>query len=285
MEQMITMTIEELERLLAIEDGDAALVFLAAKRGREPAIGETRLFAARKKLAGAGMIPSSFADRPSYSQSEIAHSKLTNPAFRNVVDETERILGKALSPSDLQTLHSIHKWRGLSPDALFLLLHYCEKEQSSRSKPLTMRAIDREAEVWEREGIWEEEAAEIYIQKKDASREASSKVFYKLGIFGREPSPTEKKFVAEWLGLGFTVEAIAVAYDKTVINTGGLNWRYCNKILRNWHEKGWRTPEQIEAGDHKKSTAAAERGGGTSGSVDRARQILEQVMGEDKDAN
>ena len=281
------ITIEELDRLLAIEDGDAALVFLAAKRGREPDIGETRIFAARKKLSGAGMLPSSFAERPSYSQSEIARSKLTNPAFRAVVDETERVLGKVLSPSDLQTLHSIHKWRGLSPNAILLLLHHCAGEQSRKCKPLTARVLDREAEAWEREGIWEEEAAEAYIHKKEISREASSKVFYKLGIFSREPSPTEKRFVTEWLGLGFTVEAIAVAYDKTVTNTGKLAWSYCDKILRNWHEKGWHTPEQIEAGTQKPPTQ--ESGGSTranvhhpetAGSVDRARQMLMQVRGE-----
>ena len=277
---MITMTIEELERLLAIEDGDAALVFLAAKRGREPSIGETRIFAAKKKLAGAGMLPSSIADRPSYSQSEIANSKLTNPAFRAVVDETERVMGKALSPSDLQTLHSIHKWRGLTPNAVLLLLHHCANEQKRRNKPLTVRALDREAEVWERDGIFSEDAAEVYIQKKETSREATSKVFYKLGIFSREPSPTEKKYVAEWLALGFSVDAIALAYDKTVIRTGKLAWGYCDKILRSWHEKGWHTPEQIE---ERRAQEDSNRAGGneTVGSVDRARQILQQIRGED----
>jgi DnaD/phage-associated family protein len=267
MEQIITITTEELERLLAIEDGDAALVFLAMKRGRELAIGEARLFAARKKLAGAGMLPSSFTERPSYSQSEIAKSKLTNPAFRAVVDETERLLGKALSPSDLQALHSIHKWRGLSPNAILLLLHYCASEQKRRGKSLTVRAIDREAEAWERAGVWDEEAAEIYIQKKEAAREISSKVFYKLGIFSREPSPTEKKYVAEWLGLGFTVEAIAIAYDKTIIGTGKMAWSYCDKIIKSWHEKGLHTSEQIESGGKtlKPFNYGGESGGDSEG--------------------
>ena len=269
------MTAEELDRLLALADGDAALVFLSGKRGREPSLGETRLREARRKLAGAGMLPSSFAERPSYSPGEIAQGKLTDPGFRAVVDETERLLGKALSPSDLQTLYSISHWRGLPPEVMLLLLNHCAGER--RTKPLTVRQLDKEAAVWERERLLDLSAAERYIQKKDASRETSSRVFCSLGIFGREPSATEKNYVASWLSLGFTVEAVALAYDKTVVNTGRLAWGYCDKILRRWHDKGWHTPEQIEAYDKKPPPA---KGGEVTGSYDRTKEALKRVKGE-----
>ena len=269
------MTVEELDRLLALADGDAALVFLSGKRGREPSLGETRLREARRKLAGAGMLPSSFSERPSYSTGEIAQGKLTDPGFRAVVDETERILGKALAPSDLQTLYSISRWRGLPPDVMLLLLNHCAGERGN--KPLTVRRLDREAAVWEQEGLMDLAAAERHIQTKEASREMSSRVFQSLGIFGREPSATEKNYVASWLALGFTLEAVALAYDKTVVNTGRLAWGYCDKILRRWHEKGWHTPEQIETYDKKPSPA---KGGEVTGSYDRTREALRRVKGE-----
>ena len=28
-----------------------------------------------------------------------------------------------------------------------------------------------------------------------------------------------------------------------------MNWPYMNKILRSWHETGYQTPAQVEAGD------------------------------------
>ncbi|MDR0325246.1 MAG: DnaD domain protein [Oscillospiraceae bacterium] len=275
--EQITMTIEELDRLLALADGDAALVFLSGKRGREPSLGEMRLLQARKKLAGAGMAPSSFTEYPSYSQKEIAQGMLTNPAFHAVADETERVLGKALSPSDLQRLYTIYHRRGLPPSVILLLLHYCAGEQERRARPLTLTLMDKEAAVWEREGLFEEETAELYIHKREASREMSSRVFKSLGIFGREPSATEKNYVGQWLALGFTVEAVALAYDKTVVNTGKLAWGYCDKILRRWHEKGWHTPEQIEAYDKKPPPA---KGGEVTGSYDRTREALKRVKGE-----
>ncbi|MDR0294263.1 MAG: DnaD domain protein [Oscillospiraceae bacterium] len=274
----ITLTIEETDRLLALGDGDAALVFLSGKRGREPSLGEARLREARRKLAGAGILPSSFAERPSYSQGEIARGMLTNPGFHTVVNETERVLGRALSPSDMQTLYSVCHWRGLPPEVILPLLYHCAGEQGG--KPLTVRRIDREAAVWEREGVMDETSAELYIRKKEASREASSRVFSSLGIFGREPSATEKNYVAAWLALGLTVEAIALAYDKTVVNTGRLAWGYCDKILRRWHENGWHTPEEIERYDKRPASPAPKNAREAAGSVDRARQALRRVKGE-----
>jgi DnaD/phage-associated family protein len=280
--EQITMTIEELDRLLALEDGDAALVFLSNKRGREPSIGETRLLAARKKLGGAGLAPSSYAVQPSYSQSEIAQSKLTDPGFCTVVDAAERLMGKALSPSDLQILMGIRKWHGLPSNVILLLLYHCEAEQKRRGKPLTARVMDREAHIWEQEGVFDEEAAELYIERKERSRGNASRVFSALGIFDRMPGPSEKKFVASWLEMGFTVEAIALAYDKTVVNTGKLTWKYCDTILRRWHEKGWHTPGQIETYD-KKPAPAGIKIIGVTGSYDRTKEALRRVKGEQAD--
>jgi DnaD/phage-associated family protein len=277
--EQIMMTIEELDRLLALEDGDAALVFLHGKRGREAPLGEARLLAARKKLGGAGMLPSSYSGRPSYSQSEIVQCKLTDPGFGAVVDETERLLGKALSLSDLQMLIGIRKWHGLPSNVLLLLLYHCEAEQRRRGKPLSVRAMDKEAQIWEQEGVLDEAAAEGYISRKERSREKTAVVFHKLGIFGREPSATEKGYVASWIDLGFTVEAIALAYDKTVINTGKLTWKYCDTILRRWHENGWHTPGEIETYDKKPSAYAKK--GAVTGSYDRNREAMKRIREEE----
>jgi hypothetical protein len=275
--EQITMTIEEMDRLLAIEDGDAALVFLSAKRGREPNIGEARLVQARKKLGGAGMLPSLYSDRPSYSQSEIAQSKLTEPGFCMVVDAAEKKLGKPLSLSDLQILMGIRKWHGLPPDVIMDLLFHCAEEQERRGRLLTVRQMEKEALIWEREGILDKDAAELYIERKERSRDNSSRVFSKLGIFDRAPSVTEKNYVASWLEMGFTIEAIALAYDKTVVNTGRLAWGYCDKILRSWHEKGWHTPGEIETYDKK--TPPADKNGVT-GSYDRNREAMKRAKEE-----
>lgn len=277
--EQITLTIEELDRLLALGDGDAALVYLHIKRrgeGFKTPLAEHRLHEAKRKLAGAGLTPSSFAERPSYSAGEVAEGMLTNPGYHMVVNEAERLMGRALSPSDMQTLYSIYQWRGLPPGVILLLLYHCAGD----NRTFTIRQADKEAAIWEREGIVDETTAERYIAKKEASREATSRVFNGLGIFGREPTVTEKNYVTAWLALGFSVEAIAIAYDKTVVNTGKLVWSYCDKILRRWHENNWHTPEQIESYDKKPAAPVSKSSREAAGSVERTRQALQRVKGE-----
>ena len=56
--------------------------------------------------------------------------------------------------------------------------------------------------------------------------------------------------------MGFGPEAVALAYDKTVLKCHELKWAYCNGILKKWNEAGLHTVEEIQAGDRP----AARRG-------------------------
>ena len=56
--------------------------------------------------------------------------------------------------------------------------------------------------------------------------------------------------------MGFEDELITMAYERTCLNTGGLNWAYMNKILQRWHENGLHTAEAVRTGDRKAGTGA-----------------------------
>jgi DnaD/phage-associated family protein len=265
-------TVEELDRLLLQNDGDAALLYLCHKRGREAALSPERLREARKKLAGAGLAAPIGAERPSYDAKEIKQGLLTDPGFFAVFNEAERLTGRLLSSSDRQILFSLYRWRGLPPDVIMLLLNHLHEDKH----PLTMKRADREAAVWEEAGITDQESAARYIEQKEASQEMFSKVFKSFGIFGRAPSDIEKKYVASWIGMGFSAEAIALAYAKTVDKTQWPAWRYCDAILRRWHEKGWHSPEQVEVYDKKPPKADGE----TKSVYERNRESSKRLKGD-----
>ena len=54
--------------------------------------------------------------------------------------------------------------------------------------------------------------------------------------------------------MGVDEEMITMAYERTCLNTGGLNWNYMNKILQRWHQQGFHTAEDVRSGDHKGGT-------------------------------
>jgi DnaD/phage-associated family protein len=77
-----------------------------------------------------------------------------------------------------------------------------------------------------------------------------------LQIRGRNLTAAEERYAAAWMEMGFEEEAISMAYERTCLNTGGLNWPYMNKILQRWHEAGLHTADQIRSGDRKPGNAA-----------------------------
>jgi DnaD/phage-associated family protein len=112
-----------------------------------------------------------------------------------------------------------------------------------------MRSIEKEAFVWVNREILTLEQAEEYIEACKARSQDVAKAAAVLGIRGRELSPTEQKYIGEWLDLGFGREELSAAYDRTVTNTGSLKWPYMNRIILSWHEKGLHTIAEISEKD------------------------------------
>ena len=185
-----------------------------------------------------------------------------DPAFRGVLSEAERLLGHTLSGADTRTLFGIYDFLGLPVDVMMLLMHHCAEECRLKYGPgrvPTVRQIEKEAYVWANREIMTFEQAEEYIRARARMREAAEEVKRALGISGRDFTPTERKYVESWLSLGFGPEALELAYDRTVTNTGQLKWSYMNKIVLSWQEKGLHSPEEIEKGDAPRRAAAEKR--------------------------
>ena len=94
----------------------------------------------------------------------------------------------------------------------------------------------------------------------------------------------EKEYITAWVDMGFTDEAIRMAYERTVLKKRSLNWPYMNSILQSWHQKGLHTAEQIAAGDSQRPRRAVPGAGATApqpaapGEADRrAREDMERM--------
>ena len=95
----------------------------------------------------------------------------------------------------------------------------------------------------------------------------------------RLPVREEEKFLLQWLEWGFSPEAAALAYEKTVLKCHEFKWSYCNGILRRWHEAGLHTVEEIEAGDKRSKPApstGAQAAPGKAGSNAWMRKYIQQ---------
>ena len=270
-DERIQITYEELDRLLGHADGNAALLYLHIRRSggfsmeraaRALKCTEAELFAAAGTLRALGLLEEEKPSReiPEYTAEDVAARTGADPAFEAVVREAEQALGHVLSSNDLKLLFGIYDYWGLGAEVIMVLLHHCvEKFQavSGAGRKPTMRYVEKEARYWAGQEVNTLDAAEELIRREAERRALTGRVKEALQIRGRDLTAGELRYIEAWLALGFPPEAIAVAYDRTVLSTGKLAWRYMDKILQSWAGKGLYTPEAIEAGDARRGPAAA----------------------------
>ena len=199
-----------------------------------------------------------------YTEREVKQEILSGSDFLIVVEETQRRLGKILSPDELLRLFGIYDNLRLPPDVILQLITHCINESriTGDGRAPSIRYIEKAAYTWEREGIFTLDRAEEYLKALEARKSIRGEIKSVLQIRDRGFSATEKRYVDNWIEMGYKPDAIAIAYDKTVVNTNGLTWPYIDKIINNWHSKGLHTAEEVleKDGGQKKGAAAGSAG-------------------------
>ena len=228
-------------------------------------------------------IPLPAEELPQYTTEDIVRRTDADPGFKAVLNEAQQKLGRVLSTSDIKTLFGIYDFLALPPDVIFMLLTYCIDTFAAKygsGRLPSMRSIEKEAYSWANKEILTLEQAEEYIKNAAERRSKLGEVKSALGITGRQLTATEAKYVNSWLDMGFDCGTLAVAYDRTVTNTGALKWGYMNKIVTSWHEKGLHSIEDVEQNDTRPSAVKPTNRHSdkvTNDELERLRSIYKKV--------
>ena len=261
---MLQIEKAHIHKLLCAQNPDAALLYLYLQSGGNSAqaaekLGytETRCACAMATLRQLGLWQEEKTSRlpgeaPQYTEEDVLFAMDTDMDFRALQGEIQRILGKNLNTEELKILIGFERYLGLPADVIVLLVCHC-KEQARKlgKKRATLHQIEKEAYKWADMGIDTMEEAAAYTQRKDLRFSQVGKIMEILQIRGRNLTAPEKRYVNQWIELGFEEEAISLAYERSCLNTGGLAWPYINKILQSWHKQGLRTAQQIRTGERK----------------------------------
>ena len=299
------------DRLIAAHDGDVALLYIYRKRtgcrdleqaARDLCRTMQEVRAAQEKLQRIGLwedsaeaesaasVPTAGQEAPhylppadelpQYTAQEISRMAV-NPDFTAIRKEAERIKGKQLTTNELGILAGIFNHLALPADVILLLLNYCQdKAEAQRpgSRP-GFRMIQQEAFHWANLEILTFEQAEEYIRRQRERGSKVGRVQSALGLQGRPLTLPERKHIDAWLDMGFAEDAIALAYERTVYNTGSFKWPYINAILKRWHAAGLHDRRAVEekegARQAAKAPAAKTEGGPID--LDRLKDFLNKM--------
>ena len=177
---VLAMTDQAADRLLRLDSGDAALLYLHFLRHGDLSHltwSQQRLDTALDQLKKLGMAPEQppvsappvpETPPPEYSLEDItAALKENTSTFPALCDEVERRLGKKLSANDLRSLYTLYDHLALPAEVVLMLVGWCTEEMERKYGPGRrpfLSQIKKEGFVWARQGIDTMERAEDSYQ-------------------------------------------------------------------------------------------------------------------------
>ena len=289
--ESVKITQSDARKLLGAASPDAALLYIYLKSGnsRETAdvalhLNSSRISCAAATLRQLGLLEENRpehivpGERPGYSERDVLQAMDGDSSFRSLYGEVQRLLGRSLNTEELKILLGFIRYLGLPGDVISVLVCYCKdraRQRGSLRNP-SLRTIEKEAYAWAERGIDTVEEAAAFIQAQNVRNSRLNRLMNILQIRGRSLTAAEERYARSWLDMGLEEEQIAMAYERTCLNTGGLNWAYMNKILQRWQEQGLHTAEAVRSGDQKGSVPK-----GASGQLGAAElEAIQRVLRE-----
>lgn len=253
---------DAVDRLLSCGDADGALLYLyLIRRGSDfreedamrdlhfsPERMERAVFTLTNlQIASAprDLRPAKATGSPSprYTVSELRARRTDDRRFEAVCQTAESVLGRMLTESQLRTLYTAYDHLGLPADVLIDLLTYLKQEKQT----VTRRDIEEQAYLWADMGIYTAQASAAFLSRLEKEKPIIADMLRALDMAGRSPSPSEYRYLSEFIRQGFDADAVGLAKERLYQRIGRFSWKYLKGILDSWHDKGVHTVEEITA--------------------------------------
>ncbi len=163
----------------------------------------------------------------------------TTVEFRQMVDEIQRLTGKALNSLMISLFYNMAENLGFSPEVIVQLAAYCNSIDK-----FTYRYMETVAADWYDNGIDSFEKTEEKIRLLERGRKLENRLATAFGI-RTAFSKKQREMIETWNEMGMSEEMIREAYDRCMDRKSQMSFSYMNKILEDWHQKGFKKPADI----------------------------------------
>lgn len=174
---------------------------------------------------------------------------LQDKDFEKASFVTQTYFKRLLGPSQLESLMFIYDQLGFDSEMIDYLIEYC----TSRGKK-SMRYAETVAIEWKKRGI-------TTLAQAKATTSLNSRIYYGViktfGISQRSLVEEERIYVDKWItAYQMPEELILEACKRTIKSTNKPEFAYADKILKNWHDKGAKSVNDLAAIDetHQQSS-------------------------------
>jgi DnaD/phage-associated family protein len=177
---------------------------------------------------------------PTYTSEELAALMKKRKITAAFIGEASRVYGKMFNQHEVEMIVRMIDYVGFDEESVLLLLSYYQKQKKS------LRYIEKVAIEFYDEGISNAAELEAKLIAIDRYNSVEGKIRTIFGMNDRTLTTKEKKYVKAWVeNMGFDIDMIRLAYDKTVDATQKPSVAYANAILERWFADGINTPEKV----------------------------------------
>ncbi len=178
--------------------------------------------------------------KPTYEQ--VAARCTESPEIAHMFSDIEQLLGKTLGYDSQCILLMMHDQYGLPVEVIYMLISYCVSIGKAN-----LAYIAKVGKTWGEKEIDTIEKADEQIKTLNLCLGVWKQFATLAGIPNPKPTSSQAAYLNTWtVELKFSVDMIYLAYEEMLDHSGKINFAYMNKVLMNWHEKGLKTPEDVE---------------------------------------
>ena len=175
-------------------------------------------------------------------RADVARRGAEDEKIRYLLTETQMKLGRNLKSNESSTLVWLYDDLGLDVSLILMIV----QDAAAHGKP-RIGFIESTATDWVNRGIDTIAEADREFNKMAMSEQAWGIVCSSFGLEKRKPSKNELKLSLMWTDeWKMSREMLTAAYNARVDSISKFDMKYVSKILENWHEKGYKTPDDIE---------------------------------------
>lgn len=169
-------------------------------------------------------------DKPVKKATRKKSAPASQEQLRQLYFVAEQYLGKTLTSTDIRKINFFSDELGFSTDLIEYLIEYCVDNNHK-----SMRYIETVAMKWSEEQITTVEEAKLHATTYNKDYYT---VLNSFGIKGRAPAAVELSYIRRWIDeYGMSLDLIIEACNRTIENTHEPDFKYADKILKNWLSK------------------------------------------------
>ena len=179
--------------------------------------------------------------------------ELTNTNNGSMLKDIGKLLGRTLSPSEVETYISWKKDLNFSSELILLLIEYC----ASKGKT-NFRYIEKVAIAWKEMRINTIDDAQNYIRKTEDKWVTYREILKFLGIRNTDIMKPQEDMLEKWTSTyNYSLDVIKKACDICFQRLNRADFKYIDGILSSWNKDNLRTLQDIEKreANYKNSSA------------------------------